>query len=126
MNNLNRFIAAVAHITDFPLELSEYGSLQGEPYQVYTYKERTLIGSTTLGGYLITVSTGSDKVSKGDKVLYELRVYGNKAIYHDTLKRGIKLDKTGQWETYSGDTRGQVFSNLYDAMMHCGGTHGWI
>lgn len=116
MNNLNRFIEAVAHITDFPLELSEYGSMPGEMYQVYTYKERTLIGSDTLGGYLITV----------DKPLYELRVYGNKALYHDTLKRGIKLDKTGQWETYHGDTRGQVFSNLYDAMMHCGGTHGWI
>lgn len=119
MNNLNRFIAAVAHITDFPLELSEYGSVPGEPYQVYQHNGVTLIGSPTFTGYLITVS-------KNSNVFYELRVYGKKAIYHDTLKRGIKLDKTGQWETYTGDTRGQVFSNLYDAMMHCGGTHGWI
>ena len=119
MSNLARFIAAVAHITDFPLERSEYGSMQGEMYQVYTFDDLTLIGSTTFGGYLITVHKGRD-------VLYQLRVYGNKAIYHNTLKRGIKLDKTGKWETYHGDTRGQVFTNLYDAMMHCGGTHGWV
>ena len=119
MNNLPRFIAAVAHITDFPIERSEYGSMQDEMYQVYTLDDLTLIGSTMFGGYLITVQKGRD-------VLYELRVYGNNAIYHDTLNRGIKLDKTGRWETYTGDTRGQVFTNLYDAMKHCGGTHGWI
>lgn len=119
MSNLARFIAAVAHITDFPLERSKYGSMQDEMYQVYTLDDLTLIGSTTFSGYLITVH-------KARKVLYELRVYGNNAIYHDTLKRGIKLDKTGKWETYTGDTRGQVFTNLYDAMKHCGGTHGWI
>lgn len=120
MSNLARFIAAVAHITDFPLERSEHLSNPNEPCQVYRYKNVTLIGEGTLEkGYLITVHRSND-------VIYQLRVYGDKAIYHDTLKRGIKLDKTGRWETYNGDVRGQTFSNLYDAMMHCGGTHGWI
>lgn len=93
--------------------------MQGEMYQVYTFNDLMLIGSTTFDGYLITVHRDND-------VIYELRVYGGKAIYHNRLKRGIKLDKTGRWETYTGDVRGMVFSNLYDAMMHCGGTHGWI
>lgn len=120
MSNLARFIAAVAHITDFPLERSAYGSMQGEMYQVYTFNDLTLIGSTTFGGYLITVHRGKD-------VIYELRVYGNSAIYHNTLNRAIKLDKrTGKWVTYVKLTEGMAFSNLHDAMMHCGGTHGWI
>ena len=111
VSNLARFIAAVAHITDFPLELSEY-----TPNHIYRYGYLTLIASDD---GLITVHRCND-------LYYQLRVYGNKAIYHNTLKRGIKLDKTGKWETYHGDTRGQVFTNLYDAMMHCGGTHGWV
>ena len=120
MSNLARFIAAVAHITDFPIERSAYGSMQGEMYQVYTFNDLTLIGSTTFGGYLITVHRGKD-------VIYELRVYGNSAIYHNTLNRAIKLDKrTGKWVTYVKLTEGMAFTNLYDAMKHCGGTHGWI
>ena len=118
MSNLARFIAAVAHITDFPLERSDCVSNNSD-HQVYMFDSITLIGSKYDGSYLITVD-------KDSRILYELRVYGGKAIYHDRLKRGIKLDKTGRWETYNGDVRGMVFSNLYDAMMHCGGTHGWI
>lgn len=115
MSNLARFIAAVAHITDFPLEVSEYGSMPGEMYQVYRYKDVTLTASYD---GLITVHRGND-------LYYQLRVYGDRAIYHNTLKRSIKLSGN-KWVTYSGDTEGMAFTNLYDAMKHCGGTHGWI
>ena len=110
MSNLARFIAAVAHITDFPLEVSEY-----TPNHIYQYGYLTMVASDD---GLITVHRGND-------LYYQLRVYGDRAIYHNTLKRSIKLSGN-KWITYSGDTEGMAFTNLYDAMMHCGGTHGWI
>lgn len=119
MSNLPRFIAAVAHITDFPLEVSDCVSNDNN-HQIYMFNGVTLIASKTTSGYLITVD-------KASRIIYELRVYGGNAIYHNTLNRAIKLDeRNGKWYTMNGLTQGMAFHNLYDAMMHCGGTHGWV
>lgn len=112
MSNLPRFIAAVAHITDFPLEVSEY-----TPNGIYVHGPLTLIAS----------DDGLITVHHGDNMVYQLRVYGGNTIYHQTLKRSIKLDeRNGKWYTVTQGKQGMAFHNLYDAMMHCGGTHGWV
>lgn len=115
MSNLNRFVAAVAHITDFPIEESDHLGNNS-----YLHNGASLVASEE--GNLITVSV----ISRAGQV-YMLRAYGGCALYHNTLKRAIKLDsKTCKWITYDRDTAGLAFTNLYDAMKHCGGTHGWI
>lgn len=115
MSNLPRFIAAVAHITDFPLERSEHHGNHS-----YFCDGATLVG--TEEGHLITVSVIA---RNGD--VYMVRVYGGNALYHNTLNRAIKLDeRNGKWYTMNGLTQGMAFSNLYDAMKHCGGIYGWF
>ncbi|QBQ76687.1 hypothetical protein PTXU04_00073 [Escherichia phage PTXU04] len=115
MSNLPRIIAAVAHITDFPLERSEH---QGD--NIYFCDGATLVG--TEEGHLITVS-----VTARNGEVYMVRVYGGNALYHNALNRAIKLDeRNGKWYTMNGLTQGMAFSNLYDAMKHCGGIYGWF
>lgn len=119
MSNLNRFVAAVAHITDFPIEESDCLTNR-DNYQMYAHKGCALVAAEQDSTLLITVHNNF-------QIVYTLRVYGGNTVSHQTLRRMIKLDsKTGKWVTYYRDTAGMAFNNLYDAMMHCGGTHGWI
>ena len=115
MSNLARFIAAVAHITDFPIERSEH---QGD--NIYFCDGATLVG--TEEGHLITVS-----VTARNGEVYMIRVYAGVALYHDVLKRRITFDtRTNKYVTYSNSVPGMAFTNLYDAMKHCGGIYGWF
>ena len=115
MSNLPRFIAAVAHITDFPIERSER---QGD--NVYFCNGATLVG--TEEGNTITVS-----VTARNGRLYKIRVYGGVSLYHNVLKCSIRLDtRLNQYVTYNNCAHDATFSNLHDAMRHCVGIYGWL
>lgn len=115
MSNLPRFIAAVAHITGFPIERSEHHGNHS-----YFCDGATLVG--TEEGHLITVSV----IARNGEV-YMIRVYAGVSLFHDVLQRRIMFDtRTNKYITYSNGVPGTAFSNLYDAMKHCGGIYGWF